>query len=599
MEGGDSVIESELQIGEVMLRNGKNPLLKDIQTTDDKKTIVIINFDTQNEKITLELDEVKKDISSQRYFYVGTAKGNSPQIYTTTPNLNALLNKTIHELIKMLNDGELKERLRVVKEKFYRDDVLDISKLDSGEPPKDNKECLKRFNDHLKKMKGVNPKRNVAVYSLKVDGKLISDYDEYRALVEDKIALSMGNERGICHLCGKEGVVSAEITKRLNFKYFITDKISFAPSLEKNRFVESFSICMDCFNKLRLAEDFIANELSLRWGDFRLYVIPKFILDPLERFDLERWGYLIRENLYGIYAYDSLAKLESELNERRKEWREWEEQLRDSYILNILFYVNVQSAFKIVKLIKDVPPSRLAEIQNATKYVKRLMDELVGPDRYNDWAIDFKKIGHLLGDKKAILDTYDALLSEYRVDFTRLLPLLLENTGKRFHGGNDISTLCVQCTALQKFLMKLNLYDKIGGGEMGLSDDFQRYVDEMKYDEQETALFLLGYLMGEIGQQQYKSGSSKAKPILNKLNFEGMGKEKLLLLVNSVAARLHQYKIFIFNEVIFSEMKKLLDKNFENWTKSPQENVFYILSGYGYATERILKGGHKNDREEQ
>ena len=101
----------------------------------------------------------------------------------------------------------------------------------------------------------------------------------------------------------------------------------------------------------------------------------------------------------------------------------------------------------------------------------------------------------------------------------------------------------------------------------------------MNYSEEQTAMFLLGTLIGEIGNVQYKKNEGN-KPILNKLNFNGIDKSKFIRLTKDVFNKLNQEKIRTFNEVTFFEMKRLMDKNIETWSLNKEENLFYILSGY-------------------
>jgi len=98
-------------------------------------------------------------------------------------------------------------------------------------------------------------------------------------------------------------------------------------------------------------------------------------------------------------------------------------------------------------------------------------------------------------------------------------------------------------------------------------------------DEQRRAVFLLGYLVGEIGNAQSGAGHKK-KPILNKINFQGMGTDKLMRLANDLLEKLRQYDRLQYNEDTHSELKRLLDNNIGKWNLSDQENVFYTLSGY-------------------
>lgn len=128
-----------------------------------------------------------------------------------------------------------------------------------------------------------------------------------------------------------------------------------------------------------------------------------------------------------------------------------------------------------------------------------------------------------------------------------------------------------------------------------LKDDTKSYIQDMGYNEQQTAMFLLGYLIGEVGNAQYKRSVDGQKPILNKINFNGVDKNKIIRLTRDVFARLKQEKILIYNEVIFQEYKRLLDSNLNCWELDKDENLFYILSGYAYATTKPIYREVKKD----
>jgi len=103
-------------------------------------------------------------------------------------------------------------------------------------------------------------------------------------------------------------------------------------------------------------------------------------------------------------------------------------------------------------------------------------------------------------------------------------------------------------------------------------------------------LFLLGYMVGNIGNSQNSSGH-KTKPILNKINFQGMTVQSILRLTNEVFEKMIQYKILKYNESLFYHYKKMIDSYSQNWNLTNQENVFYILSGYSYATYQAISKG--------
>lgn len=107
-------------------------------------------------------------------------------------------------------------------------------------------------------------------------------------------------------------------------------------------------------------------------------------------------------------------------------------------------------------------------------------------------------------------------------------------------------------------------------------------------------MFLLGVLIGKVGQVQYSVKKDVKKAVLNKINFDGMMVERVKILANKILEDLRNYDILIYNEVIYGEMKNQLDRNLEK-LNNPINNVFYILSGYAYSTLKSITGGNKNE----
>ena len=127
-----------------------------------------------------------------------------------------------------------------------------------------------------------------------------------------------------------------------------------------------------------------------------------------------------------------------------------------------------------------------------------------------------------------------------------------------------------------------------------LSDDFKNYITEMNFGEEETSLFLLGYLIAEIGNAQ-RSDQNTKKPILNKINFHGISPRRLIILSNEVFDKLDQYKVRQYNEKEFSAMKKLMDKHLKDWKLRDEDNVYYILSGYAFNTYKRIKSSKREE----
>ena len=55
------MIEGELQIGSILLKSGKDPLIKDIPPATDKY-LIVIDIDTKNNIIQIERQNIDGDI---------------------------------------------------------------------------------------------------------------------------------------------------------------------------------------------------------------------------------------------------------------------------------------------------------------------------------------------------------------------------------------------------------------------------------------------------------------------------------------------------------------------------------------------------------
>jgi CRISPR-associated protein Csh1 len=121
-------------------------------------------------------------------------------------------------------------------------------------------------------------------------------------------------------------------------------------------------------------------------------------------------------------------------------------------------------------------------------------------------------------------------------------------------------------------------------------EEIEEFFSAMRYAEWQKALFLLGLLVGKIGIEQRKRGDEK-KAVLNKINFEGMPAERVKLLSVHVLEGLRNYRALDSrSEAIYAYMKMMMDRNLEA-LQNPIDNVFYILSGYAYATLQAITSG--------
>ncbi|GIX47777.1 MAG: hypothetical protein KatS3mg131_1988 [Candidatus Tectimicrobiota bacterium] len=437
-------------------------------------------------------------------------------------------------------------------------------------------------------------------------------------------------EKGVCHVCGSPERVTSNTTRFKLLKFYITDKPGFASRLHKGGFLRNYTLCGGCYRALLAGERFVENELRTRLGRSNVYLVPVFHL-PEARPAPERLGEWANYLKSRLAASDTLEEWHN-FQQRLEQYRSYEER-KALFVLNFLFATKGQAAVKIDKLIAEVPPSRLDQLDDARRCVYDWAADQLG--ERNEWDLGLRRLFYLLPlrqrdrqvEAKPYLELLDALLTGRPLSAQALIPQLLETAAiHRFeryeahaHNRPDDSerALVVHLLQAQLFLRYLKELGQLHGlnengregGEMRamamtemmsgqaaeieqalLDEGLRSWMDGLGLTGARRGLFLLGVLIGKIGStsEQRESG----KPILNKVHFQGMDPLKVVRLANEVYEKLRQYKIADYNEGLYAAMKAHLDRGVsEEELGSPQENVYWVLAGYAYETQRAIRAG--------
>lgn len=639
------MLEAIRTLGEGVLKTKSESFVFNLiqENVDPRKLILILNFNLEKNLIETKIMELGQVLNGEKvinhkvledYLWVGNSKGNLPQDRLTTNNIEYIFFQTIINLYKKVKDGIFKRTLEEILNKFFIKDndivFLDISKIEGSkiniesikDEIKNDKKILKEKFFEILKNKYLDLKeKDIGLYSIEIDGKKPSEISEYLSYIEEKLVEEPfldDSFDGVCYVCGKKDLVTPDTTK-LPDKYYITKLITFASNLDKNNFSKNFNLCKDCYKNIIVGSNILRNRLNYNFLGSRAYLIPSFIF-PSENFKTIIPSLIEPLNI----DFKSVLFLEDFLNFEKKK-----EELLKYYInyidnknyinINLLFYERDQQSFKIQKLIKDIPLRRVDELRNAQQNINSIGEKLFGSEE-RKWILTFNQIYYFFPvriDKKnrsvglrKILDFYEAIFLGNKINKEFLIKEFVEMINvykfERFNitqiktpKNIDISMIysILQTNLLLIMLKNLNLID--GGevmdknfDELPLSDEIKNYFKEMKFSEQEASLFLLGYLIGEVGRAQM-TGESQKKPILEKINFHGMNLNRILILTNEVFEKLDQYKKRQFNEINFAIMKMLLDKNIKNWRLNDIENVYYIMSGYAFNTYKTIT--HKKE----
>jgi CRISPR-associated protein Csh1 len=610
------------------------------------KYVIIVDFSVAEKKVRLTPKEISESTSSE-LLWIGTVDGAaSPQWYGTVSNVEYLLSQTITNLLERWNqEDSYYSLLKQAQDVFFLDlgaakksderyrYVFNPAYVDGELTEKDAKKAIKetakQFQAFIEKEANVNIK-DVLLYSLAIDGQLVVSQPEYeRLVIAEKLSVFEDAKKGVCVLTNKKDFVTGETTK-LKFNYYINDKISFASDLEKKSFVKNLSISKDAYQAIMAGEAYILRNFNTRFSGLPCYIIPDFLYDvPFENVLLQDISKRISELVRTVKTVETAEALHRDI----EDYKEFEDQMDNHISLHFLFYTKAQSALKVNKLLSDVPLTYLRRLGYEMRKAGEIGQRFFGNEKFN---LGLEPIYYLFPmrvqrgenfEKRKILQVYESLLTNKPLSYQWLITQFVQlakvhmyasyslyqyNEKKEYNDFHLVDAM-VRAQLFLKLLQNLNLIKEereMTKVTYDLPDtDMVEYMATMNYNVAQSSLFLLGYLIAEIGAEQVRKTKKRAealgqtyggktanKPILSKINYHGMNKQKLMLLSNEVFEKLVQLKInSIQNEKVYYQHKHLFDSALqEKWNLSDRESVFYLLSGYAYGTKRILSSAKKD-----
>ena len=612
----------------------------DKQNNKEVNQLTIVDFeDKPTGKIEITFEEINASgiNTGKEYFFVGNASANSPKIYATSNNFSNVIQSLLHLrdndtllnlffIKKTYKKGNVEKSIYCIKPSLFQysdknikniDEIKNkiLNENDEGKINKLTADILKLSEKDIIRELGLTSDE-ISHFTIKIDDQLVCKMNEYPNIIFtekiEKLFSEKGNykknyeEKSICSICGKNEIPTTSNVTNLRFKFYVNDKLGFASNLD-GHFKNNYNICKNCYQHLMIAERYIDEEMKSRIGGLNVYVLPKFIM-PIDDLSIDDFAeYITFKN----QQISDLRRAEDTLEDKLEIFEKYE----NKYLINYLFYQSSgkSSNFKILKLIKDIPPSRINFIKRKEQDISNLIDDKF--DGYYSFKIDLNRIWGCIPVKiqkeskfgySKYLDVIDNIFSNRKIDYDFLINQAIETlhiikyeTPKyNIWNKEDIVNKIINLNFLFLFFKKLNI---LGGLKMDeqrkehitdemIPKDIFEYWDnlEIYQDNQKKGLFLLGYLIGEIGSKQH-SKQIKNRPILNKINFQGMGTEKMNRLLSDVLEKLKQYKLLDFKENVYSASHLLIEENIKNWSLSNQENVFYILSGFAFSNYLIRK----------
>lgn len=637
---------------------------------EGKSYIAILKLDTASWELAVDLRELgsKGNNTAARYLWLGNApSSNDDQDRLTTNNLTFLISQTIPNLLmdrKVSPETQLYKKLRSLKNELYLDlgkpEDLGIKggtyrryrhfwnlqklgiqvpsleqlrdKVREGEKPQNApQKVAKALQERFKEI----PDQGV-LFTLELDGKLLVDDEAYQEYLERSLIGGVfdGAHEGQCHLSGKRGLVTTVMT-RFKFKYYITDKLGFASGGTEKGFGSNFALSEDAYRALLVGERFVRRELRFSFAGASGYLIPDLytVEVPRELPDalLRTLGSISSRTRFAL----GLARLD-DLDEDLEDFRR--KHLASGYLINLLFYRQQKANFRVLQLIQDIPDYRLEELRQQGGETGRLWEELYGSEERDltlqqiyyllpvhrvvkdDGRVEYRNkdllsfyhalISGGLIERKNLVDGFMGLVRAYRFGNTNSYQISAPREGEE---DRTLIRHLAQSNLLLSFLRDLNqLKEEEVTQEylqrLSLDEEEKEYLRRLGYGPEQAALYLLGVLVAEIANAQWRlgpDGKNGEKTILNKVNYQGMTLPRVQRLATELFDKLRQYRytdrrtgerrplLQGFNEAIFAQAQELLTKHQRNWSLAPTENVYYLLSGYSHRTFKAMTAKEK------
>lgn len=424
----------------------------------------------------------------------------------------------------------------------------------------------------------------------------LDGYDQYikKNFLKGSITGKDNNEK-LCYVTGKRSsnvsIPSFPDREDLN-KIFVTTTINYANNLEKKNFTNNYQIGADIQKALQNGSNYIRGKLnnqrcSVRIANTEHFIIPAFL--QTENIDLK-------------FEMDYIQKL-SEWVFTTKQLDNLFEGLRSEnslFWINYIAYASDGNSVKVVNHIKDVSSIWFYTIVNKDNEQSNLISKYFNSKRLNlatiYYAIPIRKDHEQKNDALKLLSQ---ILEQRKVPkqklFNHFTELILCHYYNRYPSYSNITykpenfdfairDSVIKYLFLFNFLKSLNLTDMEVNEKPTLeskdsSDKLKQFFEAMGYSPQQQSLYWLGRMVSKIGTAQFKKGHTQ-KPVLNKINYNGMDYAKIQRLFVDTFELATQYRIV--NEINFysNSFTQIFPADERLWEITPQEGVFYILSGF-------------------
>ncbi|WPR77954.1 TM1802 family CRISPR-associated protein [Algoriphagus sp. NG3] len=603
------MLSTLVKIGEQLL-DGKGiwaQLTSEPKYSDDKTNWVCpILFDCENGRINILKDQIsrfKPEDSSIKFRYLNTelwGRRGKKCALTVEPKNFAMLEETLFGK----TSGEAGTMTRTIDEypqlvsKSIYAALLEIQKKLNSERAKLD------MAEFKKELSFGKDDEAVLFYSVIKSAKInngqqinLIELDGYDEFVLEKFGTQGSGQEGIDYVTGNNisDVQEANFSGRYNIhKIFQTTASNYASGFADFR--KNFQTNQSTIAALDKASEYALSKLQTRIAGITHIVIPNFLHKDLDELDIEETELFLDRSSELLFKYSSLeADVERELPDT------------DLFWLNYIAFESDGNSFKVMNHIKDVN----------SKYLKKLTEVFASTEgKFRSYIggklpFNFQSVYYMIPSRDSnksknnpALHLFKDILEQRKIEsaflFRHFTNLALCHWYGRYAAfpnirKNDsfdfaIKDAVFKYSALIYALKKLNIVtmenkesEPLENQVQVVKSDFQQRIDnffeKMEYGTNEKTMFYLGRILSSIAYAQYKKGH-ESKPVMNKINFNGMDVQSIIRLSLDLSEKVRQYNLHRETEGNFARFRE--NFNEKQWNMSSEQNVFYLMAGYSF-----------------
>lgn len=420
-------------------------------------------------------------------------------------------------------------------------------------------------------------------------------------------------ESKLCYATGeyKENVGELAIKARYNMnKMFVSTTVNYASGFDSSAFPKNYQAGSEIQKYLEQGSKYLLEKYKTSIAGVDHCIVPQ--LFSKDDSDLESTLSTISKKSDLLFQYKKLEEVLTDLDTVRSQ--------DFPYWITFLAFESDGNFFKTINIIKDVSRTHFERMIETFATIHIEMRQVEGVNwqnvmsagEGNTLTFNLYTVYNLIPIRKdkvkknEALALFKQLLEKRPIAKSQLFgyfkELVLCHWYKRYdsytniYGKNPfdfaIRNGVFQYLALFKVIQQLNLFNNMEESELKevegapeqieLSENQQkieRFFAKMDYTPSQKAMFYLGRAVSSVAIKQYEKGYL-SKPVLEKLNYNGMQKSEIIRLKNDLYDKMRQFKLHSYMEPIFRKFTEYFNEN--QWTMKPDEALFYILSGYSF-----------------